>query len=850
MKKKRIISFILTALLTTGLISAFSLFAPTEKVSAGIKQEIEIAISETTLEFTADVHIMYGVRVFGTVDTPELLVWSKEDFLSGADVEKATVLSPEENKHEDNFVFTFKDLYARQMVDEFVAKARVSNGEGGYIYSAPYKYSVLKYALMINAVDTSEFNGYQLEMHQKMLNLVEGLLNYGALSQQYFGYKTERLASDTYYTVRLSGGFLEDGFSTGVYLSGETATLTAKDENSEGVPFEAWYLDGEKVSTEKQIDIEVDGDKNYVANYELIVPTFTLSDTGRLTITIDGEDKLATSEDLNEYEGKVIVDNGENLTVVEKTLQEVVSDAKKDETVSVVLPKGTYTLSGGNSESELEISGVVDENGNKLTTIDNATGTTNYKTLAPDAKFTNVVFTGRENKDANPDASSACGFAHNGDITYENCTFTGSNSFYNYNGTQKFINCTFTNTSYFYAVWIYGTGNYIFEGCTLNCVGEGFKVYANGNKPIVTFTDCTFTSDGTGNGGSPNKPAIAIDTASGGFATVYITGETTQTGFKDNYSKMADYYHTYLVGTASPNTKIYIDGELVFPENKIKTVQDLESAVENGGEYVLANDINLGTHGELVVSKSFEIDLNGKSITSKIISNSSYGCLFHVKNEGEFTVKDSTEDKNGKIESNFEGQTIDGSVVWNEGKFNLFAGKIAITGASPKLCFTVDSRPNAWGQAYRNATVFNMYGGEVYNPNDEAIRIMVNSASSYVNDSSAFNMTGGKVEGWDAIFIQEDTYYRPISVNLSGGTLIGRKAAIRIYLFDTMTGVLGSDQTPINITLNGDVALTSNKESFSDAVKSVVGDIVVLQYINETDYMPYIEISGTSELIK
>ncbi|MBR1675954.1 MAG: leucine-rich repeat protein [Clostridia bacterium] len=199
-----------------------------------------------------------------------------------------------------------------------------------------------------------------------------------------------------------------------------------------------------------------------------------------------------------------------SLIKTQEEFTNLVNNAVAGEKTTIYLGAGTFTIGGGKAGSKLEIIGKTDKQGNLLTTIDNAVGTTNYKTLAAaEAVFKNINFVGRT-IDANPDDSKACGFAHNGNITYQNCNFTGSHSFFNYSGVQNIINCTFNIDFNGYAAWIYGTGTYNISGCTFNTDGKAIKLYANSNQEIVNISNCSF------NATTERKAAVNIDTATTG----------------------------------------------------------------------------------------------------------------------------------------------------------------------------------------------------------------------------------------------------------------------------------------------------------------------------------------------
>ena len=218
-------------------------------------------------------------------------------------------------------------------------------------------------------------------------------------------------------------------------------------------------------------------------------------------------------------EGTVAVKNGDgNYVVTSNTLQQEVDSIANGATKEILLLSGTHTVTGGVSGSNFKLIGLSNEQGNKLATIDNATGTTNYKTLyAATASFDNVSFLGRS-ADANPDASKACGFAHNGSITYLNCTFEGSNTFFCYEGGhQTFADCVFNTNLDGYSAWTYGTGLFTFERCTFNTAGKGIKAYSNSHNTELEVVNCDFHAS------AAKKAAIELDIQGNDTATFTAT---------------------------------------------------------------------------------------------------------------------------------------------------------------------------------------------------------------------------------------------------------------------------------------------------------------------------------------
>ena len=233
---------------------------------------------------------------------------------------------------------------------------------------------------------------------------------------------------------------------------------------------------------------------------------------------------------LNKAPVVIAIDSTKTQEEKQAALTNAITNAKAGDAVKIVLPEGTFTLGAGAAVESLIVVGAKDANGNNLTKIDNAVGTTNYKTLAArNVLLENVDIVGRSS-DANPDASTACGWAHNGNITYKNCHFTGSNSFFNYNGEQNIIDCTFDIDTTGYPVWVYGDGTYNISGCTFNTIGKAIKIYSNNHTNSVNISNCVF------NASTAEKAAVELDQTGVGAISATIRGCTMSGSFTTLYN--------------------------------------------------------------------------------------------------------------------------------------------------------------------------------------------------------------------------------------------------------------------------------------------------------------------------
>ena len=256
-----------------------------------------------------------------------------------------------------------------------------------------------------------------------------------------------------------------------------------------------------------------------------------------------------------------------------------------------------------------------------------------------------------------------------------------------------------------------------------------------------------------------------------------------------------------------PNTfggnGVTLDGGEIVEENEyfmsVSTAEELKAAVAAGGNIVLIHDIDMGTTA-LTVAKDIDLDLNGFVLSGTCDRGQGY--LFLVKNGATMNVRDGSADESGKI-TYAKGTSNTGWTIDLEGKLNLYSGTIELTGEDWSIGYAVDVRPNAWGTAYTEETVFHMYGGKILS-SDGAIRVASSSSDSYANISASFIMDGGEIEAvWDGIFVQQsNATYDILNVTINGGKISSALSPIRVYAPEA-TGVVGNANKPMTITVNG-----------------------------------------------
>lgn len=230
---------------------------------------IVLDITATNLSFEDSVYIKYSVafdKNYVNVSDVRMLIWleAQDEYTkeSGAPVELQSIGTEVVNGVEC-IIFAYSGLSASQMTDNVYARAYVKIGND-VCYSDAKKYSVLQYAYnMMGKTATATDD-------EKLVTLLEDMLEYGALAQKYTEYRLDSLATDDFYQIKLAGGLLSDNFNHGLYKEGAKVTISAP-ETSNGARFVAWRdKSGNQISTEAACEIEV-GASNavYFAVYEI-----------------------------------------------------------------------------------------------------------------------------------------------------------------------------------------------------------------------------------------------------------------------------------------------------------------------------------------------------------------------------------------------------------------------------------------------------------------------------------------------------------------------------------------------------------------------------------------------------
>ena len=379
-------------------------------------------------------------------------------------------------------------------------------------------------------------------------------------------------------------------------------------------------------------------------------------------------------------------------------------------------------------------------------------------------------------------------------VTVDACTFdgnttTGAGIIYKNAGDVKVKNSTFVNNTVstngnaatVYTGW--GDGDEVI-GCTFerNTVITSHATTKRFASAI--FCDgCVVNGNvfGEDNTATRNGESISTIVAVGAYygaadlSANYWGGEMPVNGvdYTIEYTRQDVAVETYYTDAAK---QTLVDMPVAKIGNKYyATLAEAVAAAENGATITLLDNVELAST-LTVAGKSITLDLNGKTVSGTC--NADQASLVYVENNAALTVKDSA--SNGKI-TYAKGTSGTGWTVDVKGAFTLESGTIELTG-SWNIGYAVDVRPNAWGTAYTNPTVFTMNGGNIVS-SDGGVRVASSSDAKHTNVSAAFVMNGGKIDAaWDGVFVQQsDAIYDELSFTMNDGIIESDLYTVRVY---------------------------------------------------------------------
>lgn len=263
------------------MLAALCALTCTLALAADTPEEPTLKIEAANLSFEDSTYILYAISHDGIpYDSIQMLFWTEpqDEYTIGTESYSKDYFATNVNVSGQNCtVFKNNELRAKNMADNVYARAYAKVGGKEY-YSELSKYSILQYASnKLGKTGTATTN-------EALRNMLVEMLNYGASAQEHFNHNTQRPANGDFYQIKVEGGVLEDGFTKGLYLSSESATLSAAPTKN-GFPFLGWKDSaGATVATTPTATLTgFSQNETYTATYEEPIPgelSYTLSSDG------------------------------------------------------------------------------------------------------------------------------------------------------------------------------------------------------------------------------------------------------------------------------------------------------------------------------------------------------------------------------------------------------------------------------------------------------------------------------------------------------------------------------------------------------------------------------------------
>ena len=198
MKKK--LTLLLAVVMVVGCVLAIAPAADTTGEAGGITESYKPDIAYTNVNYVDDLVLMFAVPAPATLDegaSVKLIVWDAEsDVFSykntvATTTNRATAIAIEAEETKvtiggvEHIVFKYRGLTADMMTDIIYARAAVIDKEGNATaYGKVVDYSVVEY---VETAKGGFNNGTPVIENAETLDLLDSILNFGAIAQEVFG---------------------------------------------------------------------------------------------------------------------------------------------------------------------------------------------------------------------------------------------------------------------------------------------------------------------------------------------------------------------------------------------------------------------------------------------------------------------------------------------------------------------------------------------------------------------------------------------------------------------------------------------------------------------------------------
>lgn len=210
-----------------------------------------------------------------------------------------------------------------------------------------------------------------------------------------------------------------------------------------------------------------------------------------------------------------------------------IKDVAAGSNVGIQLPAGEFTTYGNASLKNKDVTVSYIGAGADKTTF--AVGADNHVggEANGDYSLDGVTKASFKNMTIKVDNDNYRGYIRVKELEFENCVFENRISYWG-TGKVSFKNCTFNQANEDYNLWTYSGSEFIFNGCTFNCVGKCINAYKEQHDEYkMTFKDCLFISS------KVNKSVVELKANAGTEYELHFEGKNDVRGFAS--SKVTGY---------------------------------------------------------------------------------------------------------------------------------------------------------------------------------------------------------------------------------------------------------------------------------------------------------------------
>ncbi len=227
-------------------------------------EEAVLDIFASNLSYDASVHIIFAVdaqlpegvalsdvkMLFSATEGADLNV-DNADYSVGVCSAFGSSLTVGGVLYDNAVIFRSNGISPEKYGDTVFSRAAVSDAEGNVFYSETVKFGVLDYVY-------SRYRDKDIGtgVTDEQMELYKALLEYGADAQLANEYREDRLVTSHGIRVETENGILEDGFSYGTFLLGDTVALTPH-LSSYKAGFGSWNNSSGVASTERNFSFTV-----------------------------------------------------------------------------------------------------------------------------------------------------------------------------------------------------------------------------------------------------------------------------------------------------------------------------------------------------------------------------------------------------------------------------------------------------------------------------------------------------------------------------------------------------------------------------------------------------------------